>query len=184
MTDAVGPEIVGLELALDAGRPRRVSIAEPHDCLGRIAERRRRARARPTLAIRSSGLGLRPSPPARFGWTARGQGASLLHRQDVGRGARPSGAVWLRRPEGSYNGAKSSEAVTFDAFVFSALGAELETPCTITLESSAVSGQLRLASPFLLRDVPSGVYEVSASASAAATRTTFFTVNRELVGGS
>jgi hypothetical protein len=98
--------------------------------------------------------------------------------------AGPSGAVWLRKPEGSYNGAKNSDSVVFEAFVFSSLGTPLDTPCTITLESPAVSGQLRLASPFVLHELPSGLYEVSTSAMTAGTSTTHFTVNRELAGGS
>jgi len=95
----------------------------------------------------------------------------------------PSGAVWLRRPEGSYNGPKNSESVLFEAFVFSALGAPLEEPCTITVRSPKLSGQLRFASPFLLHEVPSGVYELSTSARAASTSSTRFNVNRELGGG-
>jgi len=184
ISDAVGPEVIGLELALDAGRPRRVSLTEPAISLGELLSEDTELVpgahwlfAAPVLA---SGL----VPRAAEGSARVARARRFYIGNTPNEAAGPSGAVWLRKPEGSYNGAKSGESVMFDAFVFSALGVQIDVPCTITLRSPAVSGQLLLASPFVLHEVPSGTYEVSASATAASTRTTRFTVNRELGGGS
>ncbi len=184
ISDAVGPDVIGLEVALDAGRPRRVSLAEPTIPLGELLSADAELRpgshwlfAAPVLA---SGL----VPRAALGGPRVAKARRFFIGKTPDEAAGPSAAIWLRRPEGSYNGAKSSESVLFEAFVFSALGVESDTPCTIALRSPAVSGQLQLASPFVLREVPSGVYEVSVSAAAALTSTTHFTVNRELAGGS
>jgi hypothetical protein len=184
VSDAVGPDVVALELALDAGRPRSVSLAEPSIALGELlsedAELLPGAHWLFAAPVSASGL----VPRAAAG----GPRAARARRFFVGKtpdeAAGPSGAIWLRKPEGSYNGAKSSESVLFDAFVFSALGAPIDAPCTISLRSAAVSGQLSLTSPFAVHEMPSGVYELSTSASAASTRITHFTVNRELGGGS
>jgi hypothetical protein len=180
--DAFGPDIIGVDLALDAGRPRRSSLAETTITLGELLSADAELSpgehwlfAAPVLA---SGL----VPRTASGGSAKAR--RFFIGNTLGEAAGPSGAVWLRKPEGSYNGPKSSESVLFEAFVFSALGAEVDAPCTITLRSPKVSGQLRLASPFLLHEVPSGAYELSVSARAAPIRTTQFTVNRELVGGS
>jgi hypothetical protein len=182
VTDAVGPGVIGIDLALDAGRPRRSPLAETEIALGELlsegAELMPGAHWLFAAPVLASGL----VPRAASGGAAKARRFFVGKTSDEAAG--PSGAVWLRKPEGSYNGPKGSESMLFDAFVFSALGAELDTPCTITLRSPAVSGQLRLASPFVLHEVPSGVYEVSVSATAASTSTTLFTVNRELVGGS
>ena len=180
---AVGPEIVGLELSLDAGRPRRVSLAEPSLTLGELlsedavlAQGAHWLFAAPVLA---SGL----VPRAAAGGPRAAKARRFFIGKTPDEAAGPSGAVWLRKPEGSYNGPKPSESVLFDAFVFSALGAALDAPCTISLRSPRVSGQLSLSSPFAVHEVPSGVYEVSVSAASASTSTGHFTVNRELVGG-
>jgi hypothetical protein len=181
--DAVGPEVIGLELSLDGGRPRSLPLAAPTLTLGELlsedAELAPGAHwlfAAPILAS-----GLVPQLATGGPRTAKARRFFVGKTKDEALG--PSGAVWLRKPEGSYNGPKSSESVLFDAFVFSALGVQVDVPCTISLRSPAVSGQLLLASPFVVHEVPSGVYEVSASAAAASTRTTRFTVNRELGGG-
>ena len=184
ISDAAGADIVAVELALDSGRPRRLAATQANITLGELLSEDAELApgshwlfAAPVLA---SGLVPRAA--------ASGARAAKAHRFFVGKtadeAAGPSGAVWLRRPEGNYNGAKSSDAVTFDAFVFSALGAESDAPCTITLRSPRTNGRLQLTSPFVLHDLPSGVYEVSASAPPASIRMTHFTVNRELGGGS
>lgn len=180
---AVGPEIIGLELSLDAGRPRSVSLAEPTITLGELLSEDA------TLATGAHWLFV--APVLASGLVPRsvsgGPRAAKARRFFIGKtpdeAAGPSGALWLRKPEGSYNGPKRSESVLFDAFVFSALGAELEAPCTISLRSPAVSGQLSVSSPFAVHEVPSGVYEVKVSAAVASTSTAHFTVNRELAGG-
>lgn len=184
ISDAAGPELIGLDLALDSGRPRRVSLAEPTIALGKLlsedaplAPGAHWLFAAPVLA---SGL----VPRAAAGGPRAAKARRFFIGKTPDEAAGPSGAVWLRKPEGSYNGPKQSESVLFDAFVFSALGVQLDVPCTLSLRSPAVSGQLSLASPFVLHEVPSGVYEVTVSASVAATSTAHFTVNRELAGGS
>jgi hypothetical protein len=182
--DAAEPHIMALELSLDAGRPRRLSLTQSTIALGELLS---------ADADLSPGVHwLFAAPVAASGLVPRvasdGPRVAKARRFFVGKtrddSASFTGAVWLRKPEGTYNGAKSGESVVFDAFVFSALGNQLDTPCTITLESPAVSGQLQLASPFVLHEVPSGLYQVNVNAMAAASSTTRFTVNRELAGGS
>lgn len=184
ISDAVGPEIVGVELALDSGRPRRLAVTEANITLGQLlsedAELAPGSHWLFAAPVFASGL----VPRAAAGHARAAKARRFFIGKGAGEAAGPSGAVWLRRPEGSYNGVKSGDSVTFDAFVFSALGAALDAPCTIALQSPKVNGQLRLPSPFTLHDVPSGVYEANVSALAAETRTTHFTVNRELGGGS
>ncbi len=181
---AVGPDVIGLELALDAGRPRSVSLAQPSIALGDLlnadVELGPGAHWLFSAPVLASGL----VPRTASGGPRAAQARRFFIGKTPDEAAGPSAAVWLRRPEGSYNGPKNSESVLFDALVFSALGTPIDMPCTITLQSPKVSGQLQLASPFVVHEVPSGVYEVTASAMAASTSTTRFTVNRELAGGS
>ena len=182
-TDAAGPDIIGLDVALDEGRPRRVSVSEPTIALGQLLSE--------DAELTPGGHWLFAAAVVASGRVPRsplgGARAATARRFFIGdtrdEAAGPSGAVWLRKPEGTYNGAKANEAVLFDAFTFSALGTPSATPCTITLRSASLSGQLRLASPFALHEVPSGVYEVGASASTARPSATHFIVNRELSGG-
>jgi hypothetical protein len=181
-TEAVDPDILALEVSLDAGRPRRVSLAEPSITLGELlsedSELETGSHWLFAAPVSASGLVPRTTPSSPR--TAKARRFFVGKTADE---AGPSGAVWLRTPEGTYNGVKSSEAVIFEAFVFSALGEPIDAPCAIELRSPKVSGQLQLASPFVLHDVPSGVYDVSASALGSTTSTRF-TVNRELGGGS
>ena len=182
--DALGPDVVALEVSLDAGRPRRLSLTEAAITLGELlSEDRELSNGSHWLfaaPVQASGL----VPRAASG----GRSVAKARRFFIGKSADealgPSGAVWLRKPDGSYNGAKNSDSVMFEAFVFSALGEPSDAPSTITLRSPKISGQVQLPSPFLLHEVPSGVYEVSVSAPSASTSTTRFTVNRELGGGS
>jgi len=184
ISDAAGPDLAGIDLSLDAGRPRRVTIAEPTLALGELlsADAELTPGAHWLFAAPVLASGLVPRQVSGGPRTARARRFFIGKTPDEAAG--PSGAVWLRKPEGSYNGAQSSDSVVFDAFVFSALGVQIDSPCTITLESPVIRGQLQLASPFVLHDVPSGVYQVTASATAALASTTHFTVNRELAGGS
>ncbi|HKO48074.1 MAG TPA: hypothetical protein VJV79_10140 [Polyangiaceae bacterium] len=184
ISDAVGPEVAGIDLSLDAGRPRRISVSEPTIALGDLlsADLELAPGAHWLFAAPVLASGLVPRAASGGARTAQARRFFVGKTPDEAQG--PSAAVWLRKPEGSYNGPKSSESVLFEAFVFSALGAAIDTPTTITLRSPAVSGQLRLLSPFVVHEVPSGVYEVTTSAPAAAPSTTYFTVNRELAGGS
>jgi hypothetical protein len=179
--DALGTEVVAIEVSLDAGRPRRLSLAEPsitlRDLLSEDVELSKGSHWLFAAPVLASGL----VPRERPGGARVAKARRFFVGQSAGEAAGPSGAVWVRKPEGSYNGSKNSDSVVFEAFAFSALGEPLDAPCAITLRSARVSGQLQLASQFVLHDVPSGVYELNASALGAST-TTHFTVNRELGG--
>jgi hypothetical protein len=94
----------------------------------------------------------------------------------------PTGAVWLRKPEGTYNGAAAAHDVLFDVYVFSVTGAPLDVPVAVTLRGPSVNGDLRFPSPFTVHDVPSGDYEVSISPPTSKPLSIHFAVNRELSG--
>ena len=182
--DAVGPEVTEVQISLDAGRPRRLSLLAPTIRLGellsedaKLAQGSHWLFAAPVLAS-----GLVPKPGSAGARAARARRFFVGNLPNEAEG--PSGAVWLRKPDGTYNGQKAAESILFEAFVFSAMGLPIDAPITITLRAPAVSGQLSLASPFVLHEVPSGAYEASVSALAAPSSTTYFTVNRELAGGS
>lgn len=176
------PDVTEIELGLDSGRPRRLPLSQLTITLAELIS--------DDVPLRPGSHWLFAAPVLASGLVPRAaSGAPRIARARrffVGKAADEagvaSGAVWLRRPEGSYNGPKNSESVIFEAFAFSALGAPTEEPCTIALRSPEVSGQLRFASAFLVHDLPSGVYEVSTSAPAAPTSNTQFNVNRELGG--
>jgi hypothetical protein len=112
--------------------------------------------------------------------------AAIARRFFIGKAppgeAGPSGAVWLRKPEGTYNGPQNAGRVLFDAFVFSAAGTPLDVTCTIGLRAPGVTGALRLPAPFSMQDMPSGDYDVDVSAPSARAVTSRFVVNRELAG--
>lgn len=182
--DALGPDVVALEVSLDAGRPRSLSLAEPAIALGELlsedSELSNGSHWLFAAPVQASGV----VPRAASGGRSVARARRFFVGKSADEAAGPSGAVWLRRPDGSYNGAKNGDSVLFEAFVFTALGEPSDAPSTITLRSPKINGQLQLPSPFLLREVPSGVYEVSVSAPSASASTTHFTVNRELGGGS
>jgi len=184
ISDALGADVVGLDVALDSGRARRVSVTDPTIALGELlsADAELTAGAHWLFAAPVLASGLVPRTAPGGPRTARAR--RFFVGQSGSDAAESNGAVWLRKPEGTYNGVKDSEAVVFDAFTFSGHGTQIDTPCTIILRSPAVNGQLQLGSPFVLRNVPSGTYEVVASAASARASTTRFTVNRELAGGS
>ncbi|MEO8899926.1 MAG: hypothetical protein ABI627_00245 [Polyangiaceae bacterium] len=96
----------------------------------------------------------------------------------------PSGALWLRKPEGTYNGSASARVV-FEPFAFSATGALVAAPCTIALAAGApdASGELRQPAAFSVQNMPSGECAVSVSAPRARAVSLRFTVNHELGGG-
>ena len=153
ISDAAGPEVSGLEVALDAGRPRTLSVTKPTILLGELLSEDAELGpgvhwlfAAPVLAS-----GLVPRAAVRSARAAKAR--RFFIGKTAEESASPSAAIWLRRPDGSYNGAKNSDSVVFDAFVFSALGIPIPAPCTIELRSPGISGQLRLASPFVLHEV-------------------------------
>lgn len=178
----LGPDIAALELSLDGGRPRRLSPTEPSISLGELSSEDQELRGGShwlfAAAVLTSGVVPRIEGSQRR--AAMGRYFFVGKSADE---APASGTVWLRKPDGSYNGAKSSQSVLFEALYFLADGAPTGFRCSIALHSPKVNGELLLDSPFLLYDLPSGVYEVNASALSA-TSSTRFTVNRELGGGS
>jgi len=179
-----GAEIVGLDVSLDGGRPRRLPLSVPSVALAELLSEDATLEAGShwlfAALVSASGL----VPHAASGGARVAKARRFFVGQVAEEAAGPSGAVWLRKPEGTYNGEKNSSSLLFDAYVFSALGEPLEAARTITLRSPQVAGRLQLTSPFTLLEVPSGAYEVSVSAAGAATRVSHFTVNRELGGGS
>ncbi len=182
LVDVPEPDALGIDVALDGQRPRRLPSARAVTTLsqllpvdGELAEGEHWLFAAPILASglvpRVNAEALRSAVARRFFVTSQPGGVS-----------NGSGAVWLRKPEGTYNG-PSSQRLLFDLFSFDEQGAALGTVCTIALEGERFAGKLRLAAPFALLEVPSGNYRVGVSAPAARAMTWEFTVNRELGGG-
>ena len=177
-------DALGIDVALDGERPRRLSVASPALALGALLRPDAPLTAgdhwlfaAPVLA---SGLVPQPGPGLPRAAVARRFFVAKVPDESGG----PSGAVWLRKPDGTYNGSASAHVV-FDSFAFNATGALVETPCTIALADGApgTSGELRQLAPFSVRDVPSGEYALSVSAPRARAVSLRFTVNRELGGG-
>lgn len=170
------------EVALDAGRPRRLSAAQSSITLGQLLAAGSELGAGEhwlfAAAVVGSGTGLVPR-------SAPGQPrAATARRFFIGKrpasAMGPTSAIWLRAPEGTYNGVEAAARVLFDVFVFSASGAPLDSAYTIALHGPKVDGELRLPSPFSVRDVPSGAYRVVISAPSAAPSEAHFSINREL----
>ncbi len=179
----LGPDVIALELSLDSGRPRRLPLSRLNITLAELLSEDAALGAGSHWLFAAPVLASGLVPRATSGGARAARARRFFVGTAVDEAQGPSGAVWLRRPDGSYNGRKGAESVMFEAFVFSATGDPLEEPTTITLRSPKVSGELRFASPFMVHQVPSGVYEVSTSARAAPANTTYFTVNRELGDG-
>jgi hypothetical protein len=171
---------LGVDVALDAYRPRRLprsasliplALLVPVD--EQLAPGEHWLFAAPVSA---SGLVSRPaleSPPS----------ASAV-RFSIGEGplesATPVGAVWLREPQGTYNGPRS-ERVLFDAQAFGPEGAPLAAPCAVHLVGEP-RGELELPGPFSVLALKGGSYEVSASAPGTKPASARFSVNPELGG--
>jgi hypothetical protein len=179
LADLPEADALGIDVALDDERPRRVVPAQAVITLGQLT----RVEAELALGehwlfaapVLASGLVPRVAAGSRR--------AAVARRFFIGKSAHdsagPSGAVWLRKPEGTYNGA-AAEHVVFDAFSFDAAGVALEAPCTITLSAPGGAGDMRLPAPFSVRALHSGDYGVTVSAPAARSSALRFTVNREL----
>ena len=176
-------DVNGIEVALDAGRPRRLAPGRSGVSLNELL---------PADSALSQGAHwLFAAPVSASGLVPRrapdGLRVALARRFFVGQvpsaEAGPSGAVWLRSPEGTYNGARRADRVLFDAYAFSATGALLDAPCTLLLRGPGISGEMRQASPFFGLELASGEYEASVSSAGARASSTRFTVNRELGGG-
>jgi hypothetical protein len=180
VSSAAQSDALGVDVALDAQRPHRLAAPVTEIALARLlsspdAELAPGAHWLFAAPVLASGLVPRPAP---------GQPRAAIARRffigKVAEAAGPSGAVWLRKPEGTYNGAKNADSVLFDAYAFSATGALLDPPCTIAI--AGITGKLRLPAPFSVLSVASGEYEVTVSSATAPPVTSRFTVNRELGG--
>ncbi|MEO6598432.1 MAG: hypothetical protein ABIQ16_01070 [Polyangiaceae bacterium] len=182
LCDVAGEEPALIDVALDGGRPRRLAGPLATIALGQLVAAD--AELVPGLhwlfAAPVLGSGL---VPRRAAGAPR---SAVARRFFVGKreasGSPSTGAVWLRKPEGTYNGAAAAHDVLFDVYVFSAAGAPLDVQYTLTLHGPNLNGDLRFPSPFTVHDVPSGDYEVLTSAPTAKSLSTRFTVNRELGG--
>jgi hypothetical protein len=171
---------LGVDVALDAQRPRRFSGQVSSISLGALVPIDELLSPGEhwlfVAPVSASGLISRPAPGAppaasavRFliGDAAPGTAADL-------------GAVWLRKPEGTYNGEKSGR-VLFDATVFDAAGAALTVPCTLRL-TGEINGELAAPGPFSVLALPGGDYAISASAPGTRAASARFNVNPELGG--
>ena len=170
-----------IEVALDGGRPRKLvppQLTIPLGQLLAVGEELRPGEhwlfAAPVLI---SGFVPRPGPEAPR--------LAIARRFSIGSGesSSASGVIWVRRPEGTYNGRVSAAQVVFDVFAFQADGAASNRTPLLLLQGPE-HGALRLPAPFELSDLPRGDYEVRASAPALADVSVGFTVNHELGEGS
>ena len=180
-SEQLDPDALGIDVALDAERPRRVPAAQSALPLGELlpAGEELTAGVHWLFAAPISASGLVPrraeGAPAsavavRFQLGAAGPGSVA-----------PGGAVWLRKPEGTYNG-PSAEHVLFDGHSFAKNGTPLAAPCKILVRGKS-SGELAFPGPVSALALAGGDYEISASAPGAGSAAArFITVNPELGG--
>ena len=180
LRDRAGEEDGPIDVALDDGRPRRLSASQSALTLTQLlaadAELSPGAHWLFAAPVLASGLVPRKALSLPRAGIARRFFIGKPPPSEPG----PTGAIWLRKPEGTYNGAEAAAHVLFDVFVFSASGAPVDVPYTVTLHGLNSSGDLRLPSPFSVYDLASGEYQVTVSSLAAKTLSTRFVVNREL----
>lgn len=176
--DAAEPAPSHIELALDAGRPRRLQNRQMTSALGQLLA--------PGEVLSPGEHWLFAAPVLASGLVPRPRDdrprAAIARRFSIGgaRGSSSSGVIWIRKPEGTYNGPQSAGLVLFDAYAFARDGAVSELTPTLFLRGPGLGGELQLAAPFALAELPSGEYEVRASAPACPEVSSRFTVNREL----
>jgi hypothetical protein len=113
---------------------------------------------------------------------ADGPRSAVAVQFQVGAGSAASdgkGALWLRKPEGTYNG-PAAEHVLFDAQAFAEDGSPATEPCTFSLRGPA-SGELGFPGPFFAAALASGDYEIQPlSGEFESFPARRFTVNAEL----
>jgi hypothetical protein len=179
LSEQLDADALGVDVALDANRPRRLPASQSLVPLGLLVPAGEEPAAGEhwlfAAPIAASGL-----VPRRAEGEPRSAVAVRFQIGDAApRSTRSTGTVWLRKPEGTYNGS-SSERVLFDAQGFSETGRPVTLPCAIALRGT-LAGELRFPSPFAALAFKSGDYEVGASAPGlepAPTRV--ITVNAEL----
>jgi hypothetical protein len=182
-------DVLGVDVALDGQRPRRLPASVSSITLGLLAsEDEPLAVGKHWLfaaPVSASGLVPRPRVGAPRSAVALefliADASSSTREPAVPGSAHAGGALWLRQPAGTYNG-PSSEQVLVDALAFAENGASVATPCALQV-AGAASGELDFPGPFLLFALLSGDYEFRASAASnALSAARFITVNRELGG--
>jgi hypothetical protein len=177
VSEQLDPDGLGIDVALDAYRPRRLPQSASLISLALLVpvdEQLTRGEHWLFVApISASGLVSRRA-------LGSPQSASAV-RFLVGDGAldpATAGTVWLREPQGTYNWPRS-ERVLFDAQAFGPDGAPLAAPCAIHL-AGELSGELRLPAPFFVLALKGGSYDARASAPSSRAASARFTVNPEL----
>lgn len=177
-SEQLDADALGVDIALDGNRPRRLPVAQSSTPLSSLV---------PVSEVLSPGRHwLFLAPVAASGVIPRraadGSRSAVAVQFRVGAGPETSagkGALWLRKPEGTYNGS-ASEHVLFDAQAFAESGSPVAEPCTFLLRGPA-SGELALPGPFSVPALASGDYEIQPVASGFESfPPRRFTVNAEL----
>lgn len=170
-------DALGIDVALDAYRPRRVAANETVIALGTLVPAGEELLAGEhwlfAAPIAASGL-----VPSRAANGPRSAVAVRFVVGDASSNGAPSGVIWLRKPEGTYNG-PSSEHVLFDAHAFGADGKPAPFSATLSLHGKT-QGALSFSAPFSVRTLASGDYDVSLAAQGFAPITRAFTANADL----
>lgn len=177
-SEQLDADALGVDIALDGNRPRRLPVTQSSTRLGSlvpVSEALSPGRHWLFLApIAASGVIPRRAPD--------GPRSAVAVVFQVGAGPVTSdgkGALWLRKPEGTYNGL-ASEHLLFDVQAFAEDGRPVAEPCTFSLRGPA-SGELGLPSPFSVPALSSGDYEIQALAGGFESfLPRRFTVNAEL----
>jgi len=161
-SEQLDADALGLDIALDGNRPRRLPVAQSSTPLSSLV---------PVSEVLSPGRHwLFLAPVAASGVIPRraadGLRSAMAVEFQVGAGPVTSagkGALWLRKPDGTYNG-PASEHVLFDAQAFAENGSPVAESCTFSLRGPA-TGELGVSAPFFLPALASGDYEIEAVAS-------------------
>jgi hypothetical protein len=170
------PDALGVDIALDAYRPRRLPPTQSAVSLAVLvpADEELTPGEHWLFAAPITASGLVP----RRSKSAPGSAVALeFIVGDAPLNPAATGAIWLRKPEGTYNG-PNAEHVLFDAQAFDASGAPLGVPCAIHLQGPAF-GDLALPAPFSVLSLKNGDYELRATARGS-TMARSITVNSEL----
>lgn len=177
-SEQLDPDALGFDIALDGNRPRRLPLAQssmPLSSLVPADEALSPGRHWLFLApIAASGVIPKRAPDG-----PRSAVAVEFRVGTAPAAGEAKGALWLRKPEGTYNGA-AAEHVLFDAQAFAENGSPLAEPCTLSLRGPA-SGEFGIAGPVSVPALGSGDYEIQPSASGFESfPPRRFTVNAEL----
>jgi hypothetical protein len=177
VSEQLDPSSLGVDIALDSQRPRRLPASASLVALGALVP--------PGEELSAGEHWLFVAPVAASGLVPRRTEGSPLSavavRFQVGAtapsAAASAGIVWLRRPEGTYNG-PGSEHVVFEAQAFAFDGTPLDGVCVIHF-GGKLSGDVRFPAPFAVA-LASGDYDITASAPGVSQSSRSITVNSEL----